>query len=350
MMSDNSILKRLKILELVHETEKSRSILLEPLDGWDPHYQAGQFITLVFHTPHGEKRRSFSITSLPEEGNTINITVKKIDNGEFSRPLVYNSKTGDILISSGISGVFILPENAGEKQYCFLAAGSGITPCYALIKKLLISTQTNITLFYSNSHPHDALFYDELRELENKYLGRIRIRFLFSNHQDLYYRRLGKWLLEHLLVEYLGANLENTLFYLCGPFEYMQMAEIVLHNKTSRNNIIKENFSSLPRMVNPLPPDTKSHQVVIRINDNIHTLIVQYPDSILKAAKKRNISLPYSCEAGRCAACVANCTKGEIWMAYNEVLTDKEVAKGRILTCQGFPIHGDAELVFDKII
>jgi ring-1,2-phenylacetyl-CoA epoxidase subunit PaaE len=33
-------------------------------------------------------------------------------------------------------------------------------------------------------------------------------------------------------------------------------------------------------------------------------------------------------------------------MAYNEVLTDNEIQKGIVLTCQGFPIEGDAEIQF----
>nr|WP_245645453.1 hypothetical protein [Niabella ginsenosidivorans] len=44
-------------------------------------------------------------------------------------------------------------------------------------------------------------------------------------------------------------------------------------------------------------------------------------------------------------AAVATCTKGNIWMAYNEVLADKEVAAGRVLACQGYPVGG-AEVVF----
>jgi ring-1,2-phenylacetyl-CoA epoxidase subunit PaaE len=34
-------------------------------------------------------------------------------------------------------------------------------------------------------------------------------------------------------------------------------------------------------------------------------------------------------------------------MAYNEVLTDTEITQGRVLTCQAYPIGGDAEIQFD---
>lgn len=75
--------------------------------------------------------------------------------------------------------------------------------------------------------------------------------------------------------------------------------------------------------------------------------MVKYPDTILAAAKARSIELPYSCEAGRCGSCIAACTQGKVWMRYNEVLTDSEVAKGRVLTCQSFPVGGDVDITFD---
>jgi ring-1,2-phenylacetyl-CoA epoxidase subunit PaaE len=34
-------------------------------------------------------------------------------------------------------------------------------------------------------------------------------------------------------------------------------------------------------------------------------------------------------------------------MAYNEVLTDEEIARGRVLTCQAFPVYGDVEINFE---
>jgi len=72
---------------------------------------------------------------------------------------------------------------------------------------------------------------------------------------------------------------------------------------------------------------------------------VEYPDSILKSARKAGISLPYSCETGRCGNCVALCRKGTIWHSNNEVLMDADIARGMILTCTGHPVDGDAEIV-----
>jgi ring-1,2-phenylacetyl-CoA epoxidase subunit PaaE len=36
--------------------------------------------------------------------------------------------------------------------------------------------------------------------------------------------------------------------------------------------------------------------------------------------------------------------EGKVWMSYNEVLTEKEIRKGLILTCVGHPVDGDVIL------
>lgn len=341
----DSIIKKLRVTKIIAETADAKTFVLEPLDGWQPVYQPGQFITLVFYTHAGEKRRSFSISSANDE--PLSITVKKVDNGEFSRFMNYRVKVGDIFFSSGISGFFVLPEKNDYENIFFLAAGSGITPCFALIKYLLSSTNKNVFLIYSNRTEASTIFYAALQQLHQQYRDRFSIRFLFSNRNNALESRLSHWLLSHLLESMLPAGKEKTLFYTCGPADYMIMAGISLRsNGMLSSQIIKEDFSPLPRLVIPKPPDTDAHMVTIYINGQTHHIKVQYPDSIIASARKLKIALPYSCEAGRCGSCAATCTSGKIWMAYNEVLMDDEIKKGRVLTCQGFPVQGDATIAY----
>lgn len=348
MSKPASIIKQVRIVEIISETPNAKTFVLDFPDGWQPVYKPGQFITLVFYTRHGEKRRSYSISSSPAMGEPFSFTVKKVDNGEFSRLLISQARVGDILFSSGINGLFLLPENPDvPEQYFFLAAGSGITPCFSMIKTILASTRRMLVLIYSNRSEEDCIFLGQLKTLQQKHSDRFTAYFLFSDVLDVYRSRLSKWLLQQLLDEYLIAPADQALFYMCGPFEYMRMINITLLERVPAKNIFKENFITLPRLVIPRPPDTDVHMVKIHINNRQYEIKVQYPSSILAAAKANKMELPYSCEAGRCGSCVATCTKGKIWMAYNEVLTDDEVEKGRVLTCQGFPVEGDVEVVFN---
>ncbi len=343
----NSIVRKLKVSRIIEESKDAKTFVLEPLNGWEPDYKPGQFLTLLFHTGYGEKRRSYSMSSSPATDRELAITVKKLDNGEFSRHLLRTVKPGDILESTGIAGQFILPENDPLiRQFFFIAAGSGITPCFSLIKTLLHSSDHHVTLIYSNKSKEDTIFYEQLKELEEHYKDKFTIKFLFSNESGIYNTRLSSWLLDQFIDQYLRVTRNEAMFYVCGPFDYMLTVQITLLSRFPASHVMKENYSSLPRKVKELPPDTEAHQVMISIGGQTFSVSAQYPDSILEAAINQGIQLPYSCKAGRCASCVATCSKGNVWMAYNEVLTDDEVAKGRILVCQSFPIGGDVEITY----
>ncbi len=337
----------LKIVRIIDETKDAKTFVLQPADGQPLQYTEGQFLTLASETRFGEKRRSYSFSSSPTFNEPPAITIKRVANGEFSRLLMSHAKEGDILNSTGTSGYFMLPQMMGDTdQLFFLAAGSGITPCFSIIKKLLFTTAKKLVLVYSNRNKADTIFYDALQQLQGQYPQQLSIHFLFSDQFDVYHSRLSNWLLQQLLQEYLQVPLNKAMFYLCGPFEFMQMITITLLNEgVESGNIKKENFSSLPRLVNPAPPDKDAHIVTIKTASGTRQLVVQYPSTILAAAKAGKLEIPYSCEAGRCGSCAATCIKGKVWMAYNEVLMDEEIKKGRILCCQAYPVEGDVEIV-----
>jgi ferredoxin-NADP reductase len=336
-----------QITNIIPETKDAKTFVLKPLDNMIPEHKAGQFLTLVFDTRFGEKRRSYSISSSPDVNELLSLTVKRVENGEFSRLLINHAKVGDALHSSGISGLFHLPDTLeGIEQFFFFAAGSGITPCYAIIKTLLATTKKRVVLIYSNRQEADTIFHQQLLLLQQQHPQQFQLRFLFSISNDVNNSRLSNWLLKQLLQTCLVTQKSKALFYVCGPFDYMQMIHITLLSEgIALSNIKKENFNSLPRISKPVPPDTNAHTVTIHFENSIHHLTVQYPVSILAAAKAANLSIPYSCEAGRCGSCAATCIKGKIWMAYNEVLMDDEMGKGRVLCCQSYLVDGDAEIV-----
>lgn len=346
MSHELSIYRSFIVTAVIDETDNAKSFEIRPADNEAATYEAGQFITLVFRKGDKEDRRSYSFSSAPVLGEPMRITVKRIANGEYSRQLLEHIKVGDTLTSSGIAGFFRLPAQPGtDHQFVFLAAGSGITPVYSLLKTVLYTTDLPIILIYSNYSEKDTIFYQELVELQLRYHQRLKIEFLFSQ-ADSGKRRFGKFLL-YALLEQHAIPLQETLFYMCGPESYMLVAGISLVTAgVPAAHIRKENFNTRQHTVRPLPPDTDAHEVKVFINKTWHEFTVQYPDTILAAAKKLHIHLPYSCEAGNCGSCTATCIHGSTWMAYNEVLMDNEIKEGKVLTCQGYPVGGDVILHF----
>ncbi len=310
-------------------------------------YEAGQYLTFSYQTQHGEVRRSYSITSSPALHEPLAIGVKRIENGFFSRLLVDRAKVGDQLYTIGATGLFTLPKNIRSyRQVFLLAAGSGITPVYSLLKTLLYtSPEVQVVLIYSNNRPEVAAFREELQQLAQRFPEQFKLELLYSISPDLSRARLYKDLLQQLVRQYSMATFQKTLFYLCGPTTYMRMCFYALRQLAVPNdNIRRENFSTTKVKAPTLPPDTEAHPVTLHLKQHTYTVQVQHPQTILQAARNDNIPLPYSCEAGKCGSCAARCTKGQVWMSYNEVLTEKDLANGLVLSCVGYPVGGEVVL------
>lgn len=346
-MQENELYKIIRVKEIREAAPDFKTYVFE--DGHGIYYKAGQYLTLVI-IHHGEEvRRSYSITSSPLINEPLAIGVKRMTNGFFSRQLIDKTKPGDVFTTTGAGGFFILPADIDNiRQLFFFAAGSGITPILSLIKTVLVAhAHISIVLIYSNASKEKTIFYRDLLELSARFPERFHVEFLFSNARDLSKARLHRTLLFDLIERFSISEVGSILYYICGPEAYMRLCTYTLQEMgIKKEQIKKENFlTGAGRRVSLLPPDTARHTTQITIGKKQYAFPVQYPDTILSAAKKQGINLPYSCEAGRCGNCVAKCTSGKVWHSYNEVLTEKELAEGLILTCVGHPVDGDVSLV-----
>ncbi len=339
----------LRIRKIIPEAKDAKSFVLEPVNGQPIKYTPGQFLTFVFTKSNGsEERRNYSVSSIPTD-DVLMITVKRIPNGEYSRWLIDRAKEGDEMVTIGASGFFTLPENVDvHNQIIFFAAGSGITPVYSLIKTILNKYPSiRVVLIYSNRSPAYAIFSEQLKELKKDFPARFEIEFLFSSAKSVLHKRLGIYLLERFLRQYVKGEISRQLFYLCGPFEYMRMITIVLRNNgIPASHIRREIFNIEKPDRKAEPPDKEPHIITTTIHQKEYQFHTQYPETILQSAKALKIPMPYSCEAGQCGTCAATCVSGKVWMWRNDVLLDDEIAKGRVLTCTGYAVGGDVRLEF----
>jgi ferredoxin-NADP reductase len=346
-MQTQATYKRLRISDVIRQTHDVKTFVLHSDDPIP--YKAGQYLTFAFNVNGQEVRRSYSLASSPVLDEPLSITVKRVQNGVVSRPLFDHTQVGDVLSTTGAGGFFTLPDTIpNNKQLFFLAAGSGIVPIFSLIKTALHTHPgLRMVLIYSNHSRDSTIYYEELTALQEAHPVSFQLELLFSLSPDLARARLNQWLLQSLLRQYATVQPEDILFYTCGPFSYMRMVEIELHTMGFQaTQLRKEQFSTIAPARKSTPPDTNAHGVEIRINGQTHHLTVQYPVTILQAAKRKGIVLPYSCEVGKCGNCAAHCLHGNVWMMYNEVLLNDDVRKGMVLTCSGFPVGGDAVIAF----
>lgn len=334
---------QLKIEAIKWETPDTATFFISEISGRKISYKAGQFITLVF-THHAEEiRRSYSLSSSPDE-ELLAVTVKRIANGEISRFMLTKLKPGDLIDAVEPAGRFTGANFELEKDIFFFAAGSGITPVFAQLKYVFNRDgNSHITLIYSNQNSSSILFKEELDALALIHPKRLKIIYLLSSDGN----RLNNIMVEQLVRQNLLFDTSKTKFYLCGPFAYMRMIRLtLLYMEIDAAQIRKENFVIETVPVSGSLINYPSGKVKIHFQGEVHDIMVGENQSILQAALQNEVKLPYSCRAGICSTCMALCKSGRIVMAENEVLTDADLARGWILTCTGHPVSDDVVIEF----
>lgn len=107
-------------------------------------------------------------------------------------------------------------------QMCFVAGGTGLTPCYQVASAILkdAGDNTKISLLYANRTPSDVLLRNRLEQMSEEY----RNRFKVSLTVDRVPEGEADWNFatglvdEAMLQEALpGAPGDGTLALLCGP-------------------------------------------------------------------------------------------------------------------------------------
>jgi len=336
---------KLRIQKIINQPGDNITFEFEVLGESYPKYLAGQFLSLVFEGKHKEIRRSYSFNSSPDVDEPLAVTVKRVENGEISRFLHHKTAEGDVLLAQEPQGLFCYqPVENLERDIFLFAAGVGITPLFSIMKTALVTEKkSKITLVYSNRSKEETLFYDELNEWQQKFPDRLKIVWIFSNSKNLLTARLNKFYIEKLLKEHLLFARNDALFYTCGPVIYMDLCRITLLGMGFDIKQIKRETFVLPEDEvddddsSEKVVDKNTYSVILNFKGETYNLDVPWPKRILDVALEHKIKLPYSCRGGVCSTCVANCTKGGVRMDYNEVLTDDELERGRVLVCTGHP-------------
>ncbi|HET6255967.1 MAG TPA: iron-sulfur cluster-binding domain-containing protein [Puia sp.] len=328
----------LRVTGIVPEATEMSTIFLERRSGEPIPYAAGQFLTLLFTFRGRELRRSYSFSTTPGIDPVPAITVKRVPNGEISRHLLDHLRVGDTLTTLPPAGRFTLdPE--GE-AHVFIAAGSGLTPVFSLLKQASGLKQA------AGSRARVILLTQQHEETSTPF--RAALMGMGLDWTEILTVREGRLTKDKLTAWARKTALKSRArFYLCGPPDFMRMVQITLRTLGFPDETIRREHFTVGH-IPPAPPvfDATPKKVLVRAAVD-REFTVTWPDSILTAAIRQGVPLPYSCRAGRCSSCVAHCLRGRVRMTHNEVLTDKDLADGLVLTCVGYA-ETDVELDYTR--
>lgn len=347
---------KLKIQEVKRETPSAVSIVFHVPDELKPFYQftAGQYVTLKLTLDGKEVRRAYSICAAPKSGE-LRIAVKEVANGYFSKFANQKLTAGDLLEVSVPEGKFTFePHVDYQKSYGAFAAGSGITPVISIAKTVLIEeSKSTFILVYGNKKPEETIFHDTLIQLQKEYLGRFFVHFVYSqtNVNEELFGRIDKSVVNHILKN-KHADLTFSKFYLCGPEEMINTVSGVLkENNISEKDIKFELFgTSSNETVAPTSEMSEGHsQITILVDSEETTFEMSQKQTILEAALKHGLDVPYSCQGGICSSCICKVTEGTVTMKKNQILTEEEIAEGLTLSCQALPTSSSIKVNFDEL-
>ena len=145
------------------ETPRVRTLELS-VPGWADHL-AGQHLDVRLTAEDGyQAQRSYSIASAP--GETLALTVERLDDGEVSPYLVDEAREGDGFEVRGPIGGYFVWEPDDPARVLLVGGGSGVVPLMAMARsRARVGGTAPMRLLYSSRSLEDVIYKDELEEL-----------------------------------------------------------------------------------------------------------------------------------------------------------------------------------------
>ncbi len=341
----------LTVSEVRTEGDDAMVVCFDVPDALKPtfHFEPGQYLTLK----QGELRRSYSICAAAGEG--LRVGVRKVQGGAFSSWLHESLKPGQTLEVMEPQGRFGAALSSQPRHVLAVAGGSGITPILSILKTVLErDARARCTLLYGNRRASSTMFKEELEDLKNRFLTRLVLHPVFSREVVDTTLSTGRLDADKLATLLRLAGPADEAF-ICGPHAMNDEAEAaLLAAGMAPDQVHVERFGVPPSAADatlhaPQAGDATTATISI-VRDGITRDVAFQPsdESILAAAGRAGLDVPYSCRSGVCATCRAKLLQGQVRMDRNFALDKSEIAAGFVLTCQAHPLTERVLVSFDE--
>jgi ring-1,2-phenylacetyl-CoA epoxidase subunit PaaE len=321
----------------------------------------GQHITVRLRLADRSLRRTYTVVS-PPGSEYLEIAVRVQPGGRVSQALAQEFRPGMSLEVLPPSGRFQLPAPPSvAAQYLGLAAGSGVTPIYALMRALLETSPSAhcIVVIANQSLARTMLLEDWLR-LKDRFLDRLALHFVMSREpQEI------EWLNGRLDRAWL-ARVAHRLFdpaalqgvAICGPGNMITELTTALQllgvpgERIHSERFSLEARSRVSAAESPgsvAPADARLTQVTVVMDGRRRAFSMARDERpILEGAERAGLALPYSCRDGICSTCRVRVLEGEVFLGEQYALEPWEIEAGFTLACQARPRSERLTLSYDE--
>jgi ring-1,2-phenylacetyl-CoA epoxidase subunit PaaE len=395
----------LRVVQVAPDAEDAVAVALELPAALREEYRgrAGQHVVVRATIDGEDTRRTYSVVSAPGE-TPLRIVPRVHAHGRMSRYLAEGLRAGDHLEILPPNGSFtVRDEVAAGSTFVAFAAGCGITPVLAIVRELLARDAVRVILFYGNTGSVRAMCLEELLALKDRYLARLALHFVMSREpqeSELYNGRLDAARVRRLAAT-LFRPLEVSEYFVCGPGDMIDQVSAALRELgVEAGRVHAEHFTVATAVtgpaasaatsaaasaaapaaapaaasaaasaatvaspvvtpfasgpaVSPAPvtagADPALAEVTVHMDGRRRSFTMRRGgETVLDAAARAGLELPFSCRAGVCSTCRTKVLSGEVEMAQNYALEEGELEQGYVLACQSHVKSATLELDYDE--
>lgn len=216
-----------RIAEVITHTPQIKSFRFKKLKEETFNFKPGQHIIVQCAIQGKTVERSYTLTNSISQQDYYEITIKKQNEGLFSRWIFNPDNQQKLFKISSPQGNFKIDFDQ-VPQAVFFAGGIGITPAISFVLSLIESkTNAHLLIDYSFQKLEDGAFHDLLEKITRKYPEYLSYQYRITDQDGL---------LQESQVEQILQQDPQRHFYICGPAGFQKM----IHATLRRNSIPEE--------------------------------------------------------------------------------------------------------------
>jgi ferredoxin-NADP reductase len=294
---------RARIVAIEAESDHATSLWLMPNENWRG-FRAGQYVAISVHVDGVRYTRCFSISSAPEDGLPLRITLKALAGGRVGNWAARAARPGDVVDLSKALGDFVLPAPVPGKLL-FISGGSGITPIVSMVRHLLARGHDGeiVCLHYAR---HECTLGAELTALACRH-ERLRFVLVLTGRPAT----AAPQLQGHLSVEHLEAvapHWADCELFVCGPASLRAAVAQLASERGVEHRLHVERFVSPGQLAAAATPlrcrltFAKSGRVIDGSTGA----------PLLEQAERAGLQPAHGCRIGICRSCVCRKISGVV--------------------------------------
>jgi len=268
-----------------------------------PVFSAGQHVQLQLLIDGRQLERTFSICSAVtdlQQDSELELAIRVNPAGQFTGRLAGLLKPGMTVHLSAPAGNFAFQPTQAAVM---VAAGSGITPLFAMLASVRRLTQP-VQLLYFFRGPASPLLADELKELER------RFPLLSIDWHDSAQGRVP--LAKALVKNQIPAGAQ---YYLCGPSALMQQWRSTLHDSGVKPSAIwQEHYQGLEMQAEA--------NGALTVWQHSQSRQIAGKGVLLNRLEQHGLKVPSGCRRGVCMQCLCHKQSGVVRNVLTGELSD----------------------------